>query len=46
MPKKPKGEPTQTTEKGAEIPVPKKDDVFDALRKVAKADEDDADQQD
>ena len=30
-------EPTQRTPKGLEIPVPKRKDVMDALRKVAKA---------
>lgn len=29
-------EPTQETEHGYEIPVPKRGDVFGALRKVAK----------
>jgi hypothetical protein len=30
-------EPTQTTPKGAEIPVPDREDVMAALRKVARA---------
>ncbi|MEY2431688.1 MAG: hypothetical protein QOC92_1413 [Acidimicrobiaceae bacterium] len=34
--KRPKDEPTQTTEQGYEIPVPKRKDVLDALRKVAR----------
>lgn len=29
-------EPTQTTDEGLEIPVPKRGDVLDALRKAAK----------
>lgn len=29
-------EPTQTTDEGLEIPVPKRDSVMDALRKAAK----------
>lgn len=29
-------EPTQTTPEGLEIPVPKREDVMDALGKVAK----------
>ena len=33
----PEPEPTQTTPEGAEIPVPKRADVFADLRKVAKA---------
>jgi hypothetical protein len=36
-------EPTQTTPGGAEIPVPERDDVFDALRKVARVRKSDAD---
>jgi len=32
-------EPTQETEKGHEIPVPKRADVLADLRKVAKADQ-------
>jgi hypothetical protein len=41
MPDKPAAdEPTQTTEKGAEIPVPKRGDVFQALKKIAKAEKD------
>jgi hypothetical protein len=31
-----KQEPTQTTPKGLEIPVPKREDVLDALGKIAK----------
>lgn len=31
-----KQEPKQTTPKGLEIPVPKREDVLDALGKVAK----------
>jgi hypothetical protein len=31
-----KGEPTQTTEQGLEIPVPKREDVAEALRKTAR----------
>lgn len=31
-------EPTQTTEQGYEIPVPKRKDVLAALRKAAKPD--------
>jgi|1186.fasta_scaffold668194_2 hypothetical protein len=30
-------QPTQTTPKGAEIPVPERDDVMRAFEKVAKA---------
>lgn len=37
-------EPTQTTEQGAEIPVPERDDVMAAFRKVAKANEMPADE--
>ena len=29
-------EPTQTTPKGETIPIPKREDVLDALRKAAK----------
>lgn len=29
-------EPTQTTDEGLEIPVPKRGDVFDVLRRAAK----------
>jgi hypothetical protein len=38
MPKKPKSEngETQQTEKGATIPVPKRQDVFRDLAKIAK----------
>jgi hypothetical protein len=32
-------EPKQTTPKGLEIPVPKREDVLDALAKVAKPSE-------
>jgi hypothetical protein len=32
-----KQEPTQTTAKGLEIPVPKREDVLDALAKVVKS---------
>jgi hypothetical protein len=31
-----KQEPKQTTPKGLEIPVPKREDVLDALRKAAE----------
>lgn len=34
--KPPKDEDMQTTEQGYEIPVPKRKDVLDALRKVAR----------
>ena len=30
------GEPSQKTEKGLEIPVPKRDEFFDALDKASK----------
>jgi len=30
----PTGEPTQTTPKGLEIPVPKRRDLMDAFRKI------------
>ena len=30
------GEPSQKTEKGLEIPIPKRDEFFDALDKAAK----------
>ncbi len=30
------GEPSQRTRKGLEIPIPKREDVEDALRKVAR----------
>jgi hypothetical protein len=39
MPRKPKlrkGEPTQTTEKGFEIPVPKRRDFLANLKKATK----------
>jgi hypothetical protein len=41
MPKKPKplvdkGEPSQTTERGLEIPVPERGEVFGLLDKAAK----------
>lgn len=39
-------EPTQTTEHGAEIPVPTREDVMDAFRKVAKVPEPDPDEDD
>jgi hypothetical protein len=39
-------EPTQETPAGAEIPVPKRKDVFADLRKVAKARPDDEDESD
>jgi len=35
-------QPKQTTPKGAEIPVPKRDDVMAAFEKVAKAPDPDA----
>jgi hypothetical protein len=31
------GEPTQTTPKGLEIPVPKRGDLMDAFRKIVGA---------
>jgi hypothetical protein len=34
--KRPKGEPTQTTEKGFEIPVPKRRDFMGNLKRLAK----------
>jgi hypothetical protein len=40
MPRKPKlrkGEPTQTTETGLEIPVPKRRDFMGNLKKATKA---------
>jgi hypothetical protein len=36
MPEKPKPEPTQQTAKGLTIPVPKRDDIEDALQAIAK----------
>ena len=36
MDKKPKDERTQTTEKGYEIPIPTREEVFRDLGKVAK----------
>lgn len=36
MPSKKQTEPKQRTKKGYEIPVPKREDVFDALGKAAK----------
>jgi hypothetical protein len=36
MAEPPRDEPTQRTEKGYEIPVPKRKTVLDALRKVAR----------
>ena len=37
MPKEPEPEePMQTTEQGYEIPIPDRDDVMDALRRVAR----------
>lgn len=38
-------EPTQRTPKGLEIPLPKREDVMDAIRKVAKPDEPPEDEQ-
>lgn len=37
--------PTQRTPKGLEIPVPTRKNVMDAIRKVAKPDEPDEDEQ-
>jgi hypothetical protein len=34
------GEPSQTTDKGLEIPVPKRDEFFDALDKASKKNSD------
>jgi len=34
------GEPSQTTDKGLEIPVPKPDEFFDALDKASKKNSD------
>jgi hypothetical protein len=34
---KPKREPTERTPKGLEVPVPKRSEFFDNLKKVAKA---------
>jgi hypothetical protein len=34
------GEPSQKTEKGLEIPVPKRDEFFDALDKASKKNSD------
>jgi len=36
MTKEPKDEPTQTTETGLEIPVPTRDEIEDALAKIAQ----------
>jgi hypothetical protein len=36
-PQQPAKEPTQRTPKGLEIPVPKRKDVMDAFRKIARA---------
>jgi hypothetical protein len=35
-----KGEPSQKTDKGLEIPVPKRDEFFDALDKASKKNSD------
>jgi hypothetical protein len=43
----PPAEPTQTLPKtGARIPLPKRQDVMDALRKAGEPDESDAERQD
>jgi hypothetical protein len=34
------GEPSQKTDKGLEIPVPKRDEFFDALNKASKKNSD------
>lgn len=36
MPDEPKDEPTQRTETGLEIPVPTRDEIEDALVKIAQ----------